>query len=216
VRTNSLARKLNGNIEDATPFDIEPGLVDPREAVAALDKVVPKEFVTVEGSGHNSFFPTVMRGRNPRNHVAFKEFGAIGNAISFAIGAAAGRRDERVMLIEGDGSFLMHVQELETVRRHGLKVLFVIFNDGAYGAEIHKLRNEGIDDSGAVFGRTDFAAIAEGFGLSGATVTDVDQFGPLYKAFEAGDLTAIWDVRISDRVTSPRMRAGLKRGHGKH
>lgn len=216
VRTNSLSATLSGDIEDKAPFEIEPGLVDPRAAVAALDTVIPKDFVTIEGSGHNSFFPSVMRGRNPRNHVAYKEFGAIGNAISFAIGAAAGRPDDRVMLIEGDGSFLMHIQELETVRRHGLKILFVILNDGAYGAEIHKLRNEGIDDSGAVFGRTDFAAIANGFGLSGATVTDVGQLASLYKAFDAGSLTAVWDVRISDKVTSPRMRAGLKRGHGNH
>ena len=79
------------------------------------------------------------------------------------------------MLFEGDGGFLMHVQELETVRRHGLKLLFVIFNDGAYGSEIHKLRADGVDDSGSVFGRTDLAAIAQGFGLRGATVTDVGQ-----------------------------------------
>jgi thiamine pyrophosphate-dependent acetolactate synthase large subunit-like protein len=216
VRTNSLAERLGGRQEDATPFDIEPGLVDPRDVVAALDEVIPKDFATVEGSGHNSFFPTVMRGRNPRRHIAYKEFGAIGNAISFAIGAAAVHGDGRTLLIEGDGSFLMHVQELETVQRHGLKLLFVIMNDGAYGAEIHKLRSEGLDDGGAVFGRTDFAAIARGFGLSGATVTDVAQLPGLYAEFENGSLATVWDVRISDRVVSPRMRSGIGRGHGKH
>jgi thiamine pyrophosphate-dependent acetolactate synthase large subunit-like protein len=156
-----------------------------------------------------------MRGRDPRRHIALKDFSAIGNAISFAIGAAAAHRDGKIMLIEGDGSFLMHIQELETVRRHKLKILFVIMNDGAYGAEIHKLRAEGLDDSGAVFGRPDFAAIANGFGLSGATVTSVDQFADLYRSYEEGDRAAIWNVRISDKVISSRMRSGVQRGHGK-
>ena len=52
-------------------------------------------------------------------------------ACSFALGVAAARPDGKIVLIEGDGGFLMHVQELEMVKRHGLKVLFVILNDGA-------------------------------------------------------------------------------------
>jgi acetolactate synthase I/II/III large subunit len=51
------------------------------------------------------------------------EFGAIGNGLSFAIGVAAARKDGKTVLLEGDGSLLMHFQELETVRRHRLKLL---------------------------------------------------------------------------------------------
>jgi thiamine pyrophosphate-dependent acetolactate synthase large subunit-like protein len=65
----------------------------------------------------------------------------------------------------------MHVQELEMIARHRLKLLVCVLNNGAYGAEIHKLRADGIDDSGSVFGRTDLEAIATGFGLRGANVT---------------------------------------------
>jgi thiamine pyrophosphate-dependent acetolactate synthase large subunit-like protein len=42
------------------------------------------------------------------------------------------------MLIDGDGSLYQHIQELETVRRHGIKLLICIINDGGYGAETHK------------------------------------------------------------------------------
>ena len=108
-----------------------------------------------------------MRGRRPEHYHVIREFGAIGNGISFAIGIAAARGSGKVVLFEGDGSLLMHIQELETIKRHGLKLLMCVLNDGAYGAEIHKLRADGIDDSGAVFGRTDLAAIARGFGLRG-------------------------------------------------
>lgn len=216
VRTPELARRIRDEPDDGRTFPIEPGLHDPRIAVAALDRVIPKDFFMIEGSGHNSYFPSSsMRGRDPRRFLAFKEFGAIGNATCFSIGVAAEHRDGRVLLIEGDGSFLMHIQELETLRRHGLKVLYVIMNDGAYGAEIHKLRAEGIDDSGAIFGRPDFASIAQGFGLAGATVTDLAQLDDLFAAYSEGDVATVWDVHISDKVVSPRMSAGLQRGHGR-
>jgi hypothetical protein len=42
-----------------------------------------------------------------------------------------------------------------------------------------------VDDSGSVFGRADLAAIAKGFGLCGANVTDVNQFGQLFEPCQA-------------------------------
>jgi acetolactate synthase-1/2/3 large subunit len=182
--------------------------------IEELDRVIPKDFDSVSGSGHPSYFHSVMRGRRPENYHAIRAFGAIGCGISYAIGVAAARQNGRVVLFEGDGSFLMHIQELEMVQRHGLKLLFCIFNDGAYGAEIHKLRADGVDDSGSVFGRTDFAAIAKGFGLRGTTVTDVAQFRPLFDAYQAQDKAEVWNIHISDKVVSPSTRRGTTRGHG--
>ena len=145
--------------------------------------MIPKDYDTVSGSGHQSYFHTTMRGCEPENYHAIREFGAIGNGISLAIGVAAAKKDGKVVLFEGDGSLLMHIQEFEMMQRHGIKLLICIFNDGAYGSEIHKLRADGIDDSGSIFGRTDLAAIAKGFGLRGANVTDVNQFKALFDAY---------------------------------
>jgi thiamine pyrophosphate-dependent acetolactate synthase large subunit-like protein len=119
-----------------------------------------------------------------------------------------------VALIEGDGSLLMHIQELETIRRHGIKLLICVLNDGAYGAEIHKLRQDGLDDSGAIFGRTDFGSISKGFGLRGTNVTDLGQLGALLKGYDGQDVAEIWNIPISDQVTSPTMRRVKAKGHG--
>ena len=94
-------------------------------------------------------------------------------------------------------------------------MLFVILNDGAYGSEIHKLRLDGVDASGAIFGRTDLASIAKGFGLRGTTVTDVSQFRALFDAYQAQDTAEVWNVHISDQVMNPSTRRQLGRGHGK-
>src|SRR5690606_2014050 len=107
--------------------------------------------------------------------LTIREFGAIGNGVSYAMGVAAARPGDTVVLFDGDGSLLMHMQELETYKRHGLNILICTLNDGAYGSEIHKLRDEGLSEAGAVFGRTDLAAIARGFGIGGIRIRDLTE-----------------------------------------
>jgi thiamine pyrophosphate-dependent acetolactate synthase large subunit-like protein len=155
-----------------------------------------------------------MRGWDPEKFHVMRDFGAVGSGLSYTVGVAAARRSGKVVIFEGDGSLLMHIQELETLKRYRLKALICVMNDGAYGSEIHKLRQDGIDDSGAIFGRPDFAAIATGFGLRGARITDVGQFRSLFQDFQANDTAEVWDIPISDKVLTPRMRTTLKVGHG--
>jgi acetolactate synthase-1/2/3 large subunit len=214
IRSPELARRIKEEPADAAEFAVEPGTLDPRRVIEELDRVIPKDFDSVSGSGHQSYFHSVMRGRKPEKYHAIRAFGAIGSGISYAIGVAAARGNGRVALFEGDGSFLMHIQELEMVARHRIKLLFCIFNDGAYGAEIHKLRADGVDDSASVFGYTDFAAIAKGFGLRGANVTDVAQLKPLFEAYQAQDKAEVWNIHISDKVVAPQTRRGIASGHG--
>jgi thiamine pyrophosphate-dependent acetolactate synthase large subunit-like protein len=215
IRSAELARRIKEEPADAASFPIGPGLLDPRRAIDELDRVIPKDYDSVSGAGHQSYFHSTMRGRKPENYHAMREFGAIGNGIGFAVGVAAARRNGKTVLFEGDGSLIMHIQELETIKRHGIKLLVCVLNDGAYGSEIHKLRADGVDDSGAVFGRTDFSAIAKGFGLRGANVTDVKQFKALFDAYAAQDTAEIWNIHVSDQVINPSTRRLVRRGHGK-
>ncbi len=215
VRSPELARRIREVPADSAEFAVEPGTLDPRRVIEELDRVIPKDFDSVSGSGHQSYFHSVMRGRRAEQYHAIRAFGAIGSGLSYAIGVAAARRNGRVALFEGDGSFLMHIQELEMIQRHRLKLLFCIFNDGAYGAEIHKLRADGVDESGSVFGRTDLAAVAQGFGLRGVNITDLTELKPRFEAYQAQDRAEVWNIHVSDQVVSPNTRRGVSRGHGK-
>jgi acetolactate synthase-1/2/3 large subunit len=201
---------MTARIRDAKPdshvFDIAPGLLDPRDVVAALEKALPRDWEMVNSSGHCSWFFAQMPSRPQEKFLSIREFGAIGNGISFAMGVAAARADRPVVLFDGDGSLLMHVQELETIKRHGLKILVVVMNDGAYGSEVHKLRAEGMPEEGSVFGHCDFAGIARGFGLSGKTVRNLEDLPKLVAEFAASDGAAVWDFQVSDKVLSPTMR----------
>lgn len=196
---------------DSTPRQPEPGLHDPRDVVTALEAALPKDWQMVNSSGHCSYYFAHMPSRPYSHFLSIREFGAIGNGIPFALGVAAAKPDSTVVLFDGDGSALMHIQELETMQRHGLNIIICVLNDGAYGSEIHKLRAEGLSDTGAVFGRTDFAAIARGFGAQGERVTDLAQLPALVAG--AKGLT-LWDFPISDKIASPVMqRAHPPKGH---
>lgn len=202
----SLAGRVLNEPADTVDYHEPLNGLDPRAVTAALDKALPKDWAMVNSAGHCSYFASHFYGRNASDFLTIREFGAIGNGLSYAIGRAAFKPEQPVVLIEGDGGFLMHIQELETLVRSGFKMLIVIYNDGAYGSEIHKLRADGIQDRGAVFGYGDLAATARGFGLEGHIITDLAQLPDLTRSFQEGTGPVLWDIRISDRVMAPTMR----------
>jgi thiamine pyrophosphate-dependent acetolactate synthase large subunit-like protein len=201
-RDENLAEQIRTRPADSATFDVEPDLLDPRDAVAALEATLPDEWEMVNSSGHCSAFFAQMPSRTQERFLTIREFGAIGNGTSFAMGVAAARPDSKVVLFDGDGSLLMNIQELETISRHGMNILIVVMNDGAYGSEVHKLRSEGLAEEGSVFGYADFADIAKGFGLDGHTITDVAQIPDLVETFKSSPRGAVWDMRVSDKVVS--------------
>ena len=213
-RSAALAARIATASPDSTAFAHETGLHDPREVVQTLEAALPAEWQMVNSSGHCSFYVAHMPSRPHEKFLTIREFGAIGNGISFAMGVAVAHSDETVVLFDGDGSLLMHMQELETIARHGLNILIVVLNDGAYGSEIHKLRAEGLSDEGAVFGRTDLAAVARGFGIGGETVADLAALPDMIRTFARSGGAAVWDVPVSDKVYSPVIaRAHPPKGH---
>jgi len=202
-RTDALAQQIANTPADASPRHPEPGVHDPRDVVAALDSALPKDWEMVNSSGHCSYYFAQMPSRPFERFLTIREFGAIGNGIAFSMGVAAARPDSTVVLFDGDGSVLMHIQEIETMLRHELNIVICVLNDGAYGSEIHKLRAEGLSDAGAVFGRTDLASIARGFGADGHRIDDLAQLAQLVKNISG---VSIWDFPISDKVASPVMQ----------
>ncbi|HEY2529045.1 MAG TPA: thiamine pyrophosphate-binding protein [Xanthobacteraceae bacterium] len=200
-RTPEIAQKLKSPL----PLDDKssPGTIDPRRAVEEIDRVVPKDWFQVSGSGHCAYFTTAgMHGRPPQLYASIRHFGAIGSGLSHAIGVAVARNDRKILLIDGDGSLIMHVQELETIARYGLQMLIVVLNDGAYGSEVHKLRMDGVSEREVQFGRPDFASIAKGFSLRGARITNLDEIESRFSEHLRHTAAEVWDIPISGDVLS--------------
>jgi acetolactate synthase I/II/III large subunit len=128
-------------------------------------------------------------------------FGCIGQALSTSVGAAVGAGGPMVC-VEGDGSALQNIQELDTVARLRLKFLYVVVNDEAYGAEYHKLRAHERDPMLSFVRSPDFATLATGFGIRGRTARTLDELGAAVDDFVAGESAMVLDLRISRNVIS--------------
>ena len=106
------------------------------------------------------------------------------------------------MCVEGDGGALQNIQELDTVARLGLKFLYVVVNDEAYGAEYHKLRAHERDPNLSFVRSPDFAGLGRDFGCRGRSARTLDELGAAIDEFLAGDGPMVIDLRISRNVIS--------------
>ena len=199
-RTAAVRKALQNADRDPAEFEIEPGTVDPREAVRVMDELLPSNVSLVTGIGHASlFFPIMhMNKARPLNlHVT--SFGCIGQILSNAIGAGVAL-DAPLVAFEGDGGAMQNIQELDTAARLGIKLLYVILDDDAYGMEYHKLRAAGLDRNLSLVRSPDFVTVARGFGCRGRMATTLDEIASGIKEFLAGDGPMVLDVKISRNV----------------
>lgn len=185
--------------------------LDPSDAVQAIDQAVPADASITVGAGHFwNFVVPGLTGRSPLNYHFTYDFGVIGQAVPTAVGVATAHRRAGIttpsVVIEGDGSLLMNVQELETIARHGLPLLIIVMNDGAYGAEYHKLVAKGGDGDHAVFGRTDLAATARSFGLHGLSPGSPGELGTAIAEFLADPRGTVLDVPLDHHAVSDQYR----------
>jgi thiamine pyrophosphate-dependent acetolactate synthase large subunit-like protein len=103
-------------------------------------------------------------------------FQSIGLGLATAIGAALARPDRLPVAALGDGGALMSAAELETVVRLGLPMVVVVYDDEAYGAEVHHFGPDGHDLATVRFPAADLAGMARGLGYDAVLVRRPDDF----------------------------------------
>ena len=213
-RTNDTKAQAKAATTLPDETETPDGALHPMATVKQLAAIIPPEAHVVNTSGHCAYYTAQMNDHPQSHYTVMRDFGAIGNGTSFALGIAAAYPDRPVVLIDGDGSALMHIQELETMERHGLQVLVIVLNDGAYGSEVHKLKADGVSLAGSVFGRTQLAEVAKGFGLGGTTMTSLDDMSrAAFDAFLASGKSSLWDIHISGEIASPQILKAHKAVH---
>jgi acetolactate synthase I/II/III large subunit len=155
------------------PFTDESygGRIDPRVLTIALDDLLPAERIVAVDSGNFMGYPSMYLSVPDQDGFTFTQaFQSIGLGLASAIGSAIARPDRLTVAALGDGGALMGISELETAVRLGLPMVIVVYNDDAYGAEVHHFGPDGHPLETVMFPPTDLAAIARGFGCAGVTV----------------------------------------------
>ena len=100
----------------------------------AIRAALPDDGITVNDLTQVTFFGTIgFPVYAPRTFIGPGYQGTLGSAFATALGAQVGNPDRPVLAIAGDGGYLYAIAELATQRQHGLNVVSIVFNDGAYG-----------------------------------------------------------------------------------
>lgn len=163
--------------QDVSVDDISTGdRIDPRALTIALDEILPADRVLSIDSGNFMGYPSTHLSVPDENGFCFTQaYQSIGLGLYTAIGAALAQPNRLPVLGTGDGGFLMSTTELDTAVRLGLPLVVIVYNDSAYGAEVHHFTDG--DHDTVTFPDTDIASIARGFGAEGVTVRSVDDLG---------------------------------------
>lgn len=164
------------------PYDDEGDgdRIDPRTLTIALDDLLPAERVVAIDSGNFMGYPSMFLSVPDQDGFCFTQaYQSIGLGLASAIGSAIARPDRLVVAALGDGGALMGISELETAVRLQLPMVIVIYDDEAYGAEVHHFGPDGHPLDTVRFPPADLAAIARGFGCDGVTVRTAGDLGPV-------------------------------------
>ena len=161
--------------------------IDPRTLSIRLDDILPDERVVSIDSGNFMGWPSMYLSVPDEWGFCFTQaFQSIGLGLATAIGAALAQPDRLPVAALGDGGAMMSIAEMDTVVRLGLPMVVVVYNDDAYGAEVHHFGPDGHELENVVFPPTDLASIARGFGFEGVTVRTPADLDPV-ATWVAGD-----------------------------
>ena len=149
--------------EDATEGSIRPQKViwDVREVMG------PKDIVLSDVGAHKMWIARYYQCDEPNTCLISNGFCSMGFALPGAISAKMVHPDRKVLAICGDGGFLMNVQEMETAKRLGSRIVVMVWEDGGYGLIAWKQDNEFGHHTPLAFGNPDFMKLAEAFGWDG-------------------------------------------------
>jgi acetolactate synthase-1/2/3 large subunit len=137
-----------------------------REALVVCDSTIPAYF----------WGNRLLEIYEPRTAMSPHGSVAIGLGLPMALGAKAGQPDRQVVVIQGDGGFMLHATELATAVQYGLSVVILLFNDHGYGI-LRRIqdRDYGGRRIGVDLHTPDFVSFAESFGAAAFRVTDPAQ-----------------------------------------
>lgn len=137
--------------------------------------------------------------------------GSMGFGIPAAIGGCIAAGGKRTVCIDGDGGFVMNIQELETVKRLGLPIKFFVLNNGGYVSIQTTQRNYfggHYVGSSISSGLTlpDITAVAKAFGITCTRIADHSRIREQVRETLETEGPVVCEVMVSpEQVTAPRV-----------
>lgn len=186
------------------------GRVHPGVLWVELERRLPARRCVVLDSGHFMAWPSMLaEAAGPGTFLFGQAFQAVGLGLPRAVGAALARPDRLTVAVIGDGGAMMALGEIDTVVRAGAPLLVVVFDDAAYGAEVHDFAPLGVPVDAARFPDRDLAAIARAIGCDGVTVRRIADLDAVVRWCARPRGPLLVDAKVDPRIDATTLMTPL-------
>jgi len=181
--------------------------INPQRVVKEIEEVFPENGIQVGGAicARNYYF------HDKANKVYYGYgMGLIGTTLAQALGFAIGQPNKKIISIEGDGGFLIHSSLLGTAAEYNLPIVWIIFNNSAYGTvwglqrqyfENRSVFTEFKYDDGKVY-VPNYAMMAESFKVKGIRVEKPEELKPALVEAINSNHPCLIDVVVDRQISS--------------
>ncbi|WP_449545752.1 acetolactate synthase 2 catalytic subunit [Lelliottia amnigena] len=141
------------------------------------DRKPANSVVTTDVGQHQMWSAQHMTYTRPENFITSSGLGTMGFGLPAAVGAQVARPNDTVICVSGDGSFMMNVQELGTVKRKQLPLKILLLDNQRLGMVRQWQQlffNERYSET-TLTDNPDFLVLASAFGIPGQHITRKDQ-----------------------------------------
>ncbi len=163
--------------------------------------------VTVDAGAHmlsaTGFWPAMR----PNDVQISNGLASMAFALPAGIAAALADPSTRALAFTGDGGLKMCVGELATAVQYDVDVTVIVFNDGALTMIDLKQQSRGLDPAGTRWPRTNFAAVAKGFGCAAWRVSSTEEYGAALKEAKATKGPSLIDVVLDPSGYAAQLKA---------
>jgi thiamine pyrophosphate-dependent acetolactate synthase large subunit-like protein len=188
------------------PKETRAEIIHPFHAARAVAEALsPDTAIAFDGGEAPAWYQPFGRSPGPGLYIGNGYLGCLGVGQGYAIGLARARPGKPVAIIMGDGASGFHIGEFDTMVRHRLPILTIIFNNACWGMSLHGQE--------LVFGKqnlaavklapTDYHKVAEGFGCAGEQITRWDDIAPAVRRAQSADRPACLNIMTDPDIVHP-------------
>ncbi|WP_413113664.1 acetolactate synthase 2 catalytic subunit [Thaumasiovibrio sp. DFM-14] len=147
------------------------------------DMMPDTSIISTDVGQHQMWAAQHIQPREPQNFITSAGLGTMGFGLPAAMGAAVARPNDQSILITGDGSFMMNIQELGTLKRRQIPVKIVLLNNHRLGMvrQWQSLFFDGRHSETILDDNPDFVMLAKAFDIPGKTITKKEEVEPALK-----------------------------------
>jgi len=172
--------------------------IKPEKLVIDVRRLLDKNDIVISDVGvHKLWIAKIYDTYNPNTCIIPNGFCSMGFSVPGAIAAQLVFPDKTIVVMCGDGAFLMNIQELETAVRLKLPIIIIVWCDNEFGLIALKQKMEFGQTDFTKFRNPDFVKLAESFGAIGYKINSTEEFlSSLNKAKQSIDTPVIIAVDI--------------------